>query len=99
MTSAKKSKGSASSSNALVAVFPGAVALPESGTHANRMEIRSESSDRLYVVSQAKSSGEWQCSCPGWIMKRPGKPRGCKHLTAMAPALTQIAGTTKKRLV
>jgi hypothetical protein len=61
--------------------------LPESETHTNRMHVRSESSNRLYVISQAKSSGEWQCSCPGWAMKKPGKPRGCKHLNAILPAL------------
>jgi len=61
--------------------------LPDNKTHANRLEIASESSNRLYVVAQSKTTGEWQCSCPGWCIKRPGKPRGCKHLTAMKPLL------------
>lgn len=74
----------------------GLTILEDNKTHMNRMEVRSESSNRLYVVSQAKASGEWQCSCPGWVMKRPGKPRGCKHLNAMLPALAGVKTETKK---
>ena len=74
----------------------GLTILEDNKTHTNRMEVRSESSNRLYVVSQAKASGEWQCSCPGWIMKRAGKPRGCKHLGAMMPALAGVKAETKK---
>lgn len=70
--------------------------LPENVTHENRMHVKSQSSNRLYVVSQAKSSGEWQCSCPAWVMKKPGKPRGCKHLKAILPAL---AGDDPKKLM
>ena len=69
--------------------------LPENKTHRNRMEIRSESSNRIYIVAQAKASGEWQCSCPGWVMKKAGKPRGCKHLNAILPAL-QGVGDVKR---
>lgn len=60
-------------------------------THAIRIEIKSASSDRLYVVALSNATGEWQCSCPGWCMKKPGKPRGCKHLKAMQPALEAAA--------
>lgn len=67
---------------------PGTVALEDNNTHENRMEVRSESSNRVYIVSRSKANGEWQCSCPGWVMKRPGKERTCKHLQAMLPALT-----------
>ena len=71
--------------------IPGVVALPDSKTHAHRMNIKSETSNRLYVVAQARSSNEWQCSCPGWIYKKPGQPRKCKHLTSMMPMLEMIA--------
>lgn len=71
--------------------------LPENKTHKNRMEIRSETSNRIYVIAQAKTSGEWQCSCPGWILKRAGKDRGCKHLKAILPAL-ESAGKQRKRI-
>lgn len=58
--------------------------LPDSKTHRHRMEIRSESSDRLYVVSQRISNGsmQWECGCMGWI-----RHRHCKHLDSMAPML------------
>jgi hypothetical protein len=41
----------------------------------NRIEITSESSDRLYVVSQHATKRYWACSCPGWR-----RHRRCKHL-------------------
>jgi len=55
----------------------------ENKTHEYRMEIRSGSSDRLYVVARRKGTGGWECSCPGWISHR-----NCKHLKAMVPQLT-----------
>ena len=61
--------------------------LANNNTHENRMEIRSASSNRVYIVAQSKSTGEWQCSCPGWIMKKNGKERTCKHLQAILPML------------
>lgn len=68
--------------------------LPDNATHSNRIEIRSESSNRVYVVAQNKTSGQWGCSCPGWIIKRAGRERSCKHLAAMMPMLPQA----RKRL-
>src|SRR4051812_23557523 len=41
----------------------------------NRTEIRSETSDRVYVVSQHATKRYWACSCPGWRAHRR-----CKHL-------------------
>ena len=61
--------------------------LPDKGVWTNRIEIRSESSERLYVVAQHKENGTWGCNCPGWIIKRPGQPRSCKHLQVMTPLL------------
>lgn len=75
--------------NEIVSAFGGNL-LPDSETHRHRFEVKSESSDSLYIVSQKNSTGEWQCSCRGWIMKRPGKERSCKHLSAMLPALHVI---------
>ena len=68
--------------------------LPDSNTHRLRMEIDSESSNRVYVVSQRqfKDGGtQFECSCPGWIHHRK-----CKHLTAMTPALEQAAAFLDK---
>lgn len=63
----------------------GADPLPENAQWKNRMHIRSESSDRLYVVAQNKATKQWACSCMGWK-----RWRTCKHLTTMVPALDRI---------
>lgn len=48
----------------------------------NQTEIKSESSSRIYIVSEKVNDGiptdTWGCSCPGW--KSHGK---CKHLAVM----------------
>ena len=44
----------------------------------NRFEIHSESSDRVYVVSQNIAKGHMGCSCMGWK-----RYRTCKHLSAL----------------
>jgi hypothetical protein len=44
----------------------------------NRTEIKSATSDRVYVVSQHRARRFWGCSCPGWRAHRR-----CKHLTAL----------------
>jgi len=49
--------------------------MAENNTWINRMEIRSETSDRIYVVSQHTTKRFWGCSCPGWRAHRK-----CKHL-------------------
>src|SRR5437588_9452946 len=49
--------------------------MAENNTWINRMEIRSETSDRIYVVSQHATKRFWGCSCPGWRAHRK-----CKHL-------------------
>lgn len=54
---------------------PGAIALPDVGEWQNRFEIRSEISNRVYVISRNKKTMKWGCSCPGWITHRK-----CKHL-------------------
>jgi len=52
--------------------------LPDNGQWTNRFEIRSESSNRVYIVAQNKSKKHFGCSCKGWIYHRK-----CKHLTAL----------------
>lgn len=47
----------------------------------NRIEIRSETSSRIYVIAQRVSTGAWECSCPGWK-----RYRHCKHLETMVPS-------------
>jgi hypothetical protein len=41
----------------------------------NRIEIKSETSNRVYVVAQHPEKRHWACSCPGWR-----RHRHCKHL-------------------
>jgi hypothetical protein len=77
------------SNKALQTIFKdmGVVLLPDTATHRLRMEIESESSGNVYVVSQRmKKDGttQFECGCRGWIFHRK-----CKHLTAMTPALEQ----------
>lgn len=52
--------------------------LPDNKAYTNRFEIRSESSDRVYVVAQSKSGRWWSCGCFGFI-----RHRHCKHLSAL----------------
>lgn len=52
--------------------------LPDTDQWQFRFQVESESSNRLYVVSQNKKKRHWACSCPGWK-----RHRSCKHLTAL----------------
>jgi hypothetical protein len=63
----------------------GATLLPDNAQWTNRMQIRSESSDRLYTVAQRKSDGTIGCDCMGWI-----RHRTCKHTKVIAPLLAQM---------
>lgn len=54
------------------------VCLPDTDQWQYRFEVESESSNRVYIVSQNKNKKHWGCSCPGWKSKRR-----CKHLTAL----------------
>ncbi len=49
--------------------------MSQSNQWINRTEIKSESSDRVYVVSQHAAKRYWGCSCPSWRVRRR-----CKHL-------------------
>lgn len=62
-----------------------------SNTWINRTDIKSESSNRVYVVSQHATKRHWACSCPGWKAHRR-----CKHLTQLGlPADEQPFEVTK----
>lgn len=52
--------------------------LPDTDQWVNRFEVRSESSNRLYVISQNRLKRHWGCSCPGWRTHRT-----CKHLKTL----------------
>jgi len=78
--------------------IPGGKALEDNAQYTNRFEIASASSNRLYTVAQNKSTGEWSCSCPGWIIKKAGKERTCKHLQALMPLLQEAQNPAPKRI-
>jgi hypothetical protein len=77
--------------NAIViaAARAGIVVLPDNEQWTNRVEIKSETSSRLYTVAQNKKTGQWGCSCPGWK-----RHRHCKHLGVFVPTVQRIAGGT-----
>ncbi|MBN8852654.1 MAG: SWIM zinc finger family protein [Sphingobacteriales bacterium] len=54
------------------------VALPDNHQWQFRFEVKSETSDRVYIISQNKKRRFWACSCPGWK-----RHRKCKHLIAL----------------
>lgn len=52
--------------------------LPDNAQWTKRFEIRSQTSDRVYVVAQNKQKRHFGCSCPGWR-----RYRKCKHLEVL----------------
>ena len=54
------------------------VMLPDNNQWINRFEIKSESSNRIYVIAQHKTNKHFGCSCPAWRTRRK-----CKHLTSI----------------
>jgi hypothetical protein len=64
--------------NALVIRVPQSAMLPDNGQWTNRFEVKSESSNRVYVIAQNKTKRHWGCACPGWCNRRK-----CKHLAAL----------------
>ena len=73
--------------------------LPDNNQYKNRFNIKSESSNRLYVVAQRLSDGEWTCSCPGWIIAKKGhNGRTCKHIKTLAPMLNAVEEIEKKQI-
>jgi len=59
--------------------------LPDNDQWKNRFEIKSSSSNRLYIVAQNKKIGTWGCSCMGWI-----RYKHCRHLKELQPLLEEI---------
>ena len=78
--------------------IPGGNALEDNAQYTNRFEIASSSSNRVYVVAQNKMTGEWSCSCPAWIIKKPGKERTCRHLRAIMPELLSAQNPVPRKI-
>lgn len=75
---------------ALVAARTGGTLLPDNAQWTNRIEIRSETSSRLYTVAQRRSDGSWGCGCMGWK-----RYRRCKHLDAILPLIASAERAPK----
>lgn len=63
----------------IVLRVPAGDRLPPNDQWENRFEIRSASSNRIYVVAQHRTKRHWACSCPGWKTQR-----NCKHLRTLS---------------
>ena len=56
----------------------GGTALPDTSAWVNRFEIRSSSSDSVYVLAQSRSGRWWSCECFGFR-----RHRHCHHLKTL----------------
>lgn len=68
-----------------IAAQIGSTLLPDNKLWTNRFEIKSSSSDRLYIIAQQRADGVWGCSCPGWRHHRK-----CHHLTDVLRRLAAL---------
>jgi hypothetical protein len=72
--------------------------LPDNTQWKNRFEVKSESSNRVYIIAQRKSDGSWGCSCPGFKNARNGHlNRTCKHLKTILPLLEAAEKIVKQK--
>lgn len=69
-----------------IAAQIGSTLLPDNPQWTNRFQIKSGSSDRLYIIAQQRTDGVWGCSCPGWRHHRR-----CKHVADVLRRLTDLA--------
>lgn len=68
-----------------IAAQIGSSLMPDTGTHFNRFTVESQTSSKVYVVSQRRSSGGWECGCQGWT-----RWRHCKHLADILSRLAEL---------
>lgn len=68
----------------------GSTLLDDNAQWTNRFQVKSRTSDSLYVIAQQRTDGVWGCSCPGWRHHRK-----CKHLTDVLGRLNKIADQYK----
>jgi len=71
-------RDNASASSALTIYVAPETRLPDNAAYTNRFEVRSETSDNVYIIAQSKSGRWWSCGCRGWI-----RHKKCKHLAAV----------------
>ena len=68
---------------AIIADQIGSEVEPDNAGYINRFKVPSSSGTSSYLVSQRRTSGEWCCSCRGWITHRR-----CKHLAGILQRLS-----------
>ena len=74
--------------------------LPDNLQWKNRFEIKSESSNRIYVIAQRKTDSSWGCSCPGFKNARNGHlNRTCKHLKTITPLISSAEAFIKQKQI
>ena len=56
-------------------VPPTATLLPDNAAYTNRFEVKSQSSDSVYIIAQSKKGRWWSCGCFGFI-----RYKHCKHM-------------------
>lgn len=44
----------------------------------------------INYVAQINNDESVSCNCPGWVIKRAGKPRQCKHTRRIDPQVADI---------
>lgn len=80
----------------------GWVLKPDTPTHINRIDVRSETSTNVYTVSQTRLNGIWMCECLGYRSNRSKDSQGrrtCKHLREIVPVFeAALTGSTTRRI-
>ena len=74
----------------VIRIPAGSIKLPDNDQWMNRFEIRSETSNSIYVVSQNKKRKHFACSCPGYK-----RHRRCKHLETIGLPVYEVPFTGK----
>ncbi len=84
----------------VIRVPVGAIRLPDNAQWKNRFQIKSETSSRIYIISQNKNSGLYGCSCPGFASNRRCKhlERGCGLPLTMIHGRNQFEEKKRERL-
>ena len=59
--------------------------LPDNAAYCNRFEVKSQTSNSVYIIAQSKKGRWWSCECPGWR-----RHRTCKHMKSVGLPCGQV---------
>lgn len=79
----------------------GWVLKPDTETHINRIDVRSETSNNVYTVSQTRKNGIWMCECLGYRGHKKRDAQGrytCKHLLQIVPVFEAALSAPQKSI-